>query len=120
MAFGSHSYREEEEWQAHGEGGAFRLGALELDVAAVHSDAALDDEQAETDAGSLPDITAALESLEQSLLVGRGDATAMVDDAADGFGAIACHGEIHFTAFRRILHRVGQQVGEDVSQHIFV
>jgi len=97
-----------EQGQADGESCPLSFGALELDFAAVQIHATSHDEKAEARSGNLPDIAAAMEGLEQTLLVGLGNAAAVVRHNANSLVAISFHEELHAFDRRRIFHGVRQ------------
>src|ERR1043166_4508824 len=109
-----------EQRQGDGEGRPFALDAREMDFAAMQGDATLNDEQAQARSGNLPHIAAAMERLEQPFLVGFGNAATVVGDPANRFFAFGFHHKVHGLIRRRVLHCVGQQVGEDVSQQTLI
>jgi hypothetical protein len=78
------------------------------------------DEKAQARSGNLPDIAAAMEGLEQTLLVGLGNTAAVVGHDANGLVAVTFHDEFHALAGWRIFHGVREQIGEDVAEQTFV
>src|SRR4030095_10681687 len=84
-----------EQRQLDREGRPFSFDALEFDVSAMQIHAALNDEQTEARSGSLPHVAAAMERLEQPLLIGIGNAATMIHDLAESIIANTFDDEGH-------------------------
>ena len=102
--------------QGDGESGAFALLAFEGDVAAVEFDAAFDDGKAEPGAGNAAGILTAMKGFEEPIPIGGGNAQAFVAHSEDGVAVPSREAELHWLARGRILHGIGEQVGQDVAQ----
>ena len=90
--------------------------ARELEFATVQIDAAFHDNETEAGAVARADIAATLESIEQPCLIGIGNADATVTTGKYAVRSIATNDEVHGLAGFGILHRIDQQVGEDMAQ----
>src|SRR5262245_50398608 len=106
--------------QPDGKSGAMAFGALPFDGAAVQFDAAPYNHQTEARSGHLTDIAAAMKRLEKAGLIRRWNAAATIHHAEDGIVIVLGRRQRDRPPFRRIFHRVGQQVGEDMPQQVFV
>ena len=106
--------------QRDGESGAFAFLAFESDFAAVEFDAAFDDGEAESGSGNAAGILAAMKGFEEPLPIGGGNAQTLVAHREDRIAVASCEAELHRLARGRILHGIGEQVGQDVAQQAFV
>jgi hypothetical protein len=89
--------------------------AIDGDLAAMQLYAALYDDQTKTGAWPVIDVVAPLESVKEPLSVGFWDSNALITDRANHFRVDAPDFEPHRPPGVRILHRVRQQIRENVS-----
>src|ERR1039458_9648271 len=105
----------------HADAGAGVHLAVDRDRAAVQFHRLLDDYQPEAGSLARADVGGAVKALEQARLVFNRYAYALAAHLDYGFLAVALvQQQRHGTSGGRILHRVGEQVGEDVTQQLFV
>jgi hypothetical protein len=86
----------------------------------VQVDAAFYDDQTETCAWTVTDVTPAMEGVKEPLLIGFWNSDALVTDGANNVRSGATDFELYRPAGLGILHRVGKQIREDVPEQAFV
>ena len=79
-------------------------------------DATLDDDQTKTSAWAVTDVTPAMEGIKKPLLVGFWNPDALVTNGANNVRSGAPDFKLDHPSGVRILHRVVQQIRENVPQ----
>jgi hypothetical protein len=82
----------------------------------VQFDATPDQQEAKASAGSRPYIPAAMESLEQLLLIVLGNANPPIANHAHGSVPILLNREVDRRSCFGVFHRIAKQVREDMSE----
>ena len=109
-----------EDRQRHSDCGAFTQFALDFDFAAMQINAALDDDQPETGAGTVADIAAAMKGVKEPFPIGFGNPDAMVPDEANNVFTGACDFELDRFSGVGIFHGIGEDIGENVAQQALI
>jgi len=102
--------------QTHRHQGSFPGFAFDIDFTAVQIDAALDDHQAQPGAGTVSDVSAAMEGGKKPFAVGLENPDAAITNRGDQFGSVACDVKVDVRSGLGIFDRVRQQICEDVAQ----
>src|SRR5436190_5371519 len=105
-------------WQTDCDSGALADAAVQLHFAAVKVRAAFDQEQSESSAGTRANVAAAVETLEELLLVLLRDANTVIPNGADSIGSIAFQSETHGRPGFRIFHGIGQEICKDMTEQL--
>jgi hypothetical protein len=86
----------------------------------VELGAAFHEEQAEAGAGARANVASAMERFEKLLLILFGNTYTAIGDDTDGFGTVRLDFKTDGVAGLGIFHRVAKEVGEDVTEQLFI
>src|SRR4051812_470087 len=79
-------------------------------------DASFDDNQPQAGSWQMADITAPMEGLKQLLLIAGGNTDSAILHTENGVPISPIQRELHGSSFGRVLHRVGQQIAQDMAE----
>ena len=83
-------------------------------------DATLDNQEAETAAGKLANVSTAVKRLEEMLQILLRDANPLIANLKHGFVRLALHAELNAAPGSRILNPIRKQIVKDVAEQRFI
>ena len=112
--------RRAEHWQPHSHQRSFAQLAFDIDPAALQIHATFHDDEAEAGPWTVGDVMPAMESVEQPLSVRFRNSDPLIPDGAHNFCPVTADFKPNHASRVGILHRVRQQVRENVVQQALV